>query len=129
MPSGWDVSIKLLYAVDDGSYFTIDDVANGYSFDVIANVEIGEDLNQNVDSFDLSVSVRNLSQSSTLATEKVNGSLTPRGTSFNDEVRVDFDGGWTAEVGDVLQAVASYKVVAGANIAFSTADSNTFVVS
>lgn len=34
-----------------------------------------------------------------------------------------------ASVGDVLQAVASYKVTAGANYDYSTATSVTFVVS
>jgi len=44
---------------------------------------------------------------------------------------VNIPGNWSAnaEVGDVLQAVASYKVTAGVNTDFSSAQSNTFVVS
>ena len=47
------------------------------------------------------------------------------------ELRVDIPAGWEndAEVGDVLQAVASYKITAGAQVDFSTAQSVTFVVS
>jgi len=38
--SGWDIKIKLLYAADKNSFFTIDTICNGESFDVIANVEL-----------------------------------------------------------------------------------------
>jgi hypothetical protein len=128
MPSDWAANIKLLYAVDAGTFFTIDDVAAGTPFDVIANVEIGEDLNENVDNFNLRIGIRNLTQSTTAAIADDNGPLTPADNPFFEERRVSFTN-WTATAGDVLQAVASYKVTAGANSAFSTAQSNTFVVS
>lgn len=130
MPSDFDASIKLLYATDVNTFFTIDDVANGDTFDVIANVEIGEDLNQNVDRFDLRIGIRNLTQSVTVAIANDGDVLFPSNTPFLAERRVNIPAGWgPAEVGDVLQAVASYKVTAGANFDFSTAESNTFVVS
>jgi hypothetical protein len=132
MPSPWDANIKLLYATDLNTFFTIDDVARGDSFDVIANVEIGENLNENVDSFDLRVGIVNLTQSSSVDIQTRSGALTPQNnTPFFDEIRLNIPGNWSAraEVGDVLQAVASYKVTAGANVDFSTALSNTFVVS
>jgi hypothetical protein len=133
MPSDFDANIKLLYAVDaGGGFFTIDDVANGAEFVMVANVEIGADLNQNVDSFDLRVGIRNLTQSVTVATVNDSGTLTPDPTpaAFFDERRVTIPAGWgPAEVGDVLQAVAAYIVTAGANKDFSTAESQTFVVS
>jgi hypothetical protein len=129
MSSDWDASIKLLYATDVGTFFTIDDVSNGTTFDVIANVEIGEDLNQNVDSFVLRVAIVNLTQSSSVFTVDQPGTLSPASNPFFAEERVNIPAGWTAAVGDVLQAVASYKVTAGANTDFSTAQSNTFVVS
>jgi hypothetical protein len=129
MPSPWDASVKLLYAVDAGTFFTIDDVANGDAFDVIANVEIGENLNENVDNFVLRVAVRNLTQSTTVQIVDLPGTLTPaNNTPFTSEERVSFNAPNQA-VGDVLQAVASYRVNAGANSDFSTAESNTFVVS
>jgi hypothetical protein len=132
MPSPWDASIKLLYATDLNTFFTIDDVPRGDSFDVIANVEIGENLNENVDSFDIRIGIVNLTQSSSVAVVADAGALTPQNnTPFSAEIRVNIPGNWSAnaEVGDVLQAVASYKVTAGANVDFSTAQSNTFVVS
>lgn len=131
MPSDFDASIKLLYAVDaGGTFFTIDDVANGAEFVIVANVEIGQDLNQNVDSFDLRVAIRNLTQSVTVATVNDSGALTPAATPFLQERRVTIPAGWApAQVGDVLQAVAAYIVTAGANKDFSTAESQTFVVS
>jgi hypothetical protein len=132
MPSPWDASIKLLYATDLNTFFTIDDVGRGDSFDVIANVEIGENLNENVDRFDIRVGIVNLTQSRAVAAVNQGDTLTPADdTAFFDEIRVNIPGNWSAnaEVGDVLQAVASYKVTAGANIDFSTALSNTFVVS
>ena len=131
MPSDFDASIKLLYAVDaGGAFFTIDDVANGDEFVIVANVEIGQDLNQNVDNFDLRVGIRNLTQSVTVATVNDAGTLTPAATPFLDERRVTIPAGWgPAAVGDVLQAVAGYIVTAGANKDFSTAESQTFVVS
>jgi hypothetical protein len=132
MPSPWDASIKLLYAADPGTFFTVDDVALGDPFDIIANVEIGENLNENVDSFDLRVSVINLTQSKVVAIEDDKGDLTPLDdTPHFDERRVNISPGWQANaaVGDILQAVASYKVTAGSNVDFSTAQSHTFVVS
>jgi hypothetical protein len=129
MSSDWDASIKLLYATDVGTFFTVDDVSNGATFDVIANVEIGENLNENVDSFVLRVGIVNLTQSSSVSIVDQPGTLTPANNPFFAEERVNIPAGWAAAVGDVLQAVASYKVTAGANTDFSTAQSNTFVVS
>jgi hypothetical protein len=129
MPSQNDASIKLLYPVDLGTFFTIDDVANGATFDMIANVEIGEVLNRVVDSFDLRVGIVNLTTSQPVAQVNDAGTLTPTTAAFLDERRVNIPAGWTASQGDVLQAVASYKVTAGADQDFSTAQSVTFVVS
>jgi hypothetical protein len=128
MPSDWDASIKLLYAVDVGGFFTVDDIANGADFDVVANVEIGQDLNQAVTRFDLRVGIVNLTQSSSVKIVDDTGTLNPAAAPFLDERKVRISG-WSAQVGDVLQAVASYKVTAGANTDFSTAVSQTFVVS
>ena len=77
MPGPWDASIKLLYPVDQGLFFTIDDIDNNTPYDVIANVEIGENLNEHVDDFVLRVAVRNLTQSTTVAIETCSGPSTP----------------------------------------------------
>jgi hypothetical protein len=125
----WDASIKLLYPTDENTFFTIDDVENGKAFDVVANVEIGRNLNEAVDSFDLSVSIVNLSQSTLVAKVRDSGPLNPADAPHLDERRVKIPAGWTADIGDVLQAVASYRVTAGVNFDISTAESVTFVVS
>ena len=132
MPSDFDASIKLLYAVDAGVCSSLPSMTwrMAHEFVIVANVEIGADLNQNVDNFDLRVGIRNLTQSVTVATVNDAGTLTPAATPFLDERRVTIPAGWgPAAVGDVLQAVAGYIVTAGANKDFSTAESQTFVVS
>jgi hypothetical protein len=129
MPGPWDASIKLLYPVDQGSFFTIDDIDNNTPYDVIANVEIGENLNENVDDFTLRVAVRNLTQSTTVQIQELKGALTPvDDTTFQAEERVSFNAP-NQTPGDVLQAVASYRVNAGANSDFSSAESVSFTVS
>ena len=128
MPGPWDASIKLLYPVDQGLFFTIDDIDNNTPYDVIANVEIGENLNENVDDFELRVAVRNLTQSSTVAIETLQRALNPTDdTTFRAEERVSFNAP-NQSPGDVLQAVASYRVNAGSNSDFSSAESVTFTV-
>lgn len=132
MPAGvWDANIKLLYAVDDGTFFTTDTVDNTKPFDVVANVEIGARLNENVIRQDLFLAVRNLSQSGTIASATVGGPLAPQvNTDRNEELRANFNppaGGWGND-GDVFEVVASYKVTAGVNTDYSTARSQLFVV-
>ena len=133
MSNDMDANIKLLYPVDKNSFFTIDDVGQGKEFDVIANVEIGEDLNEFVNRHEVRVGIVNLTQSKAVGTPQTRtDNLTPQNnTARLEEVRVAIPSGWDAdaEPGDVLQAIASYKVTAGVNIDQSTAQSVTFVVS
>jgi hypothetical protein len=130
MPGEWDANIKLLYAVDDGLFFTADTVEIGKPFDVIANVEIGENLMESVDSYDLYVSIHNLSQSTTLKQAKLSSALTPQKTTWNAELRVNIDPPFSnpAAEGDVLEAVATFKVTSGVNTDYSTAKSPSFTV-
>ena len=128
MPGPWDASIKLLYPVDQGGFTTIDDLANGSPFDAIANVEIGEDLNENVDDFVLRVAVLNITQSTTIQVEELKGALTPADvTTFTNEERVSLNAP-NQTAGDVLKLVASYRVNAGSNSDTSSAESVTFTV-
>jgi hypothetical protein len=129
MAGPWDAEIKLLYPVDDGTFFTVDSLQSKTAFDAIANVEIGENLNEEVDRHDVWVSVRNLSKSTTIASAHGGGTLVPENNKPRRlEIRIDIPGGWTADVGDVLELLAGYKVTAGANSTFSSAASQTFVV-
>jgi hypothetical protein len=132
MPAGvWDAEIKLLYAVDDGTFFTADTVGSTAPFDVVANVEIGARLNEDVSRQDLFLAVQNLSQSAIKATTTVGGVIAPAvNTDRNEELRADFappGGGWGND-GDVLEVIASYKVTAGVNTDYSTARSQLFIV-
>jgi hypothetical protein len=133
MSNDMDANIKLLYPVDQNSFFTIDDVDRGKEFDVIANVEVGEDLNEVINRHEVRVGIVNLTQSKSVGQpQTLSQPVTPlNNTPLLAELRVPIPGNWDAdaEVGDVLQAVASYKVTAGVNIDFSTSQSVTFVVS
>ena len=131
MSNDWDANIKLLYPTDSGTFFTIDDVAQGATFDVVANVEIGENLNEFIDRFDLRIGIVNLTRAASVVTVADGDVLQPDKGPRLEERRVTVPSGWQnqADPGDVLQAVASYKVTAGVNIDYSTAESVTFVVS
>jgi hypothetical protein len=132
MPNDFDANIKLLYPVDDGQFFTVDDIGRGKEFDVIANVEAGQQLNSVIDRHEVRVGIVNLTQSKPVGVAQTfSENLTPVLAPLLRELRVEIPSGWDAdaEVGDVLQAVASYKVIAGAQVDFSTAQSVTFVVS
>jgi hypothetical protein len=128
MPGPWDASIKLLYPVDQNGFTTIDDLTNGSAFDAIANVEIGEDLNENVDDFVLRVGVLNLTTSQTIQIKEKKGKLTPADdTTFLAEERVSLNPP-AQTPGDVIKLVASYRVNAGSNSDTSSAESVTFTV-
>ena len=131
MPGNQDANIKLLYVVDENSFFTADTVTNGAAFDVIANVEIGKDLMEVVSKENLFVSVVNLSQSTVLQQQSLENVLTPVANPdpLNQELRIKVSGGWTANEGDVLEAIATYKVTAGVYTDYSAARSGTVVVS
>jgi len=125
----WDADIKLLTPVDLNTFFTIDVLELGDSYDVVADVEIGEDLNENVDKFELRVAIINLTTAAQVDLKDVTGTLTPQeDIPFFDRVRVNFGPVKNSSRGDVLQAVASYRVTAGSNFDVSTAQSVTFVV-
>ena len=96
---------------------------------MLANVEIGENLNENVDEFELRVAVLNVTQSTTIQIETLKRALVPADdTTFQAEERVSFNAP-NQTAGDVLQAVASHRVNAGANSDFSSAESVTLTVS
>ena len=129
MANPGDASIKLLYPVDDGTFFTLDVLPLNTDFDVIANVEIGEDLNQNVDEFVLRVAIINMTTASQVDIQEVKRPLVPENnTQFQEEIRVDFGPIKDSASGDVIQAVASYRVIAGATYDISTAQSVSWVV-
>jgi hypothetical protein len=123
-----DAAIKLLYAADDNTLFTADTVQNGSAFDLVADVEIGEQIFRVIDSIDIFASVRNLTRSTSLALTKHENVAPQNNNHDRRQVRLDVNSGWTANEGDVLQAVATLKVTYGANAHYSHTESDTFVV-
>ena len=93
MSGTWDANIMSAYVADTGEPFAVDGVANGEKFDVVANVRIGRNLMQFVDNGELFVSVRNLSRSTTLATQHQEYALTPQKLSLHEAYRVQFASG------------------------------------
>ena len=130
MANSEDASIKLLYAADAGTYFTANTVQVDEAFDLIANIEIGENLFENVDDLDLFVGVRNLTQSTSVTEVAHHEKLIPANNQEERrEVRVNIVPPPAAtKEGDVLQCVATLKITHGANADYSQAMSDTFVV-
>ena len=128
MSGTWDATIVSAYAAESAEPFAIDAIANGEKFDVVANIRIGRNLMQFVDRCELFVSVRNLSRSTTLATQHQEYALTPQKASFNEAFRVQFASGWEAGEGDVLEVLTTFKVTSGINYDYSMARSAPFIV-
>jgi hypothetical protein len=128
VPGAWEAGIKLVYAVDAGRCSAIDTIAHGAAFDVLANVTIGQNLMQVVDSYDLFVSVRDLSRSSTLLSRRKCVQLAPQRAPLKQTLQLSFDPGWEASEGDVLDVMATFKVTAGINTVYSSAGSNNIIV-
>jgi hypothetical protein len=128
MSGTWDATILSAYAAEPGEAYAVDAVGNGEKFDVVANVRIGRNLMQFVDRCELFVSVRNLSGSTTLASQHQQYELTPQKLALNDAFWVQFASGWTAGEGDVLEVLATFKVTSGINYDYSMARSAPFIV-
>jgi hypothetical protein len=132
VPNAQDAVIKLLTPVDDGTNFTIDLLPLAAGYDVVADVEIGATLVQTATQQSLHVAVVNLTTATQVQLKDVTVPIpsTPSGSPFRGTIKVDFDpvSASGAVSGDVLQAVASYKVTANSSTDVSAAQSVTFVV-
>jgi hypothetical protein len=127
MANAWDASIKLVYPADQGTNFTIDVLEPGDPFDVVADVEIGEDLNEFVSEHILRAAVVNLTTATQVAFKEVKLPLVPQNnTQRREQIRAAFAPIAGLNSGDVLQVIASYKVIAGVNVRLSSATSETF---
>jgi hypothetical protein len=124
-----DAAVKLLYAAAQGTDFTVGVLDPGTPFDVLADVEIGENLNENVDEHSIRVSIVNLSSATRIALNEVRAPLKPQNnTPRRERLRVPFGALANADPGDVIQAIGTYKVTAGVNTDVSVAFSETFTV-
>lgn len=130
MPSNqFDANIKLIYITDPSTFFASDTIAVGQPFDVIGNVEVGKELMENVTQHKLFVRIVNRSQARLLLTGDVDQSLKAQDAPFNAELRVSFPGGWSADEGDVIEAIATYRVNTQLYDDYSTLTSLPIVVS
>ncbi|MDP9794304.1 hypothetical protein J2S43_002816 [Catenuloplanes nepalensis] len=130
MSGNQDADIKLLTIVDDGTQFSADTLTNGLPFEVSAQIEIGKDLMRVVTKHELFVTIHNVTQQSVLVPQvRLDLPLTAQdgNTPYVGELRARIDT-WKAEEGDVLRAIATYKVTAGVFRDFSTASSQETVV-
>ncbi|GAA1896208.1 hypothetical protein [Asanoa iriomotensis] len=129
MPNNnWDAAIKQLYPADDGTKNFAEMVSLGKAFDVIASVEIGKNLREFVDGDRLTVTVINHSKMAVVTNRTVARTLVPQSAPLTEDLKVDIDPGWTADEGDVLEAVATYKAQAGIHTDFSSTTSHLFTV-
>jgi hypothetical protein len=128
MSGTWDATILSAYAAEPGGPFAVDAVGNGEQFDVVADVRIGRNLMQFVDRCELFVSVRNLSRSTTMLSQHQQYTLAPQKLALNEAFRTQFASGWTAEEGDVLEVLATFKVTSGINYDYSMVASGPFIV-
>jgi hypothetical protein len=127
MPGQLDANIKLLYAADLNSTATADTVDSTVGFDVLADIELGEFLHGTGGEYSLHVTVRNLSQSSTVfdTTKTV---TVPAGTGTFTTLEKVTVPPFTANSLDLLDAVAVFKFKLGLNTDFSVAFAQPFVV-
>jgi hypothetical protein len=122
-----DATIKLLYPVDNGTFFSLDTVAPNTAFEVVADIEIGSNIMQVVTRHDVRVTVRNLSTGE-VTTESFGELLANSLAPYNAPLKVAFPNGVKGSDGDVLEAVASYRATAGINTDYSTAASGAFIL-
>jgi hypothetical protein len=128
MSGTWDATITLVHAADEEGSFAVAEVGNGAAFGVVAHVRIGKNLMQFVDRCELFVSVRNLSQSSTLLQRRQAYALAPRDAPLSQRLHLKVADGWGANEGDALEVLATFKVTAGVNHDHSIARSAPVVV-
>lgn len=111
MPSNqYDANIKLVYIADQGSFFASDTISVGQPFDVVGNVEVGKELMVNVTRQKLFITILNRSQAKVLATGHYDHPLAASEHPHHEELRVSIAGGWVANEGDVIEAIATYRV-------------------
>ena len=127
MANNYDAEIKNVRAVDSGKESTLDTVANGQDFDVLADIEAGAAINAVAVRDQLFVTVRNLSQFKVVFYVAPARVLTPDGSERRETLRVPVTG-WTAREGDKLDVSVTYRFDAGIFKDHSDKDSDPFIV-
>ncbi|CAM5419338.1 MULTISPECIES: hypothetical protein [Streptomyces] len=118
MAGTWDASVNVLYITEGGGAFTAQKLKIASAFDVVAEVEIGAQLNGFATADRLVVTVTNLTTG--VVTTQVNNraNLIPAGTVRREQIRVPFPA-LVANEGDLLRATCSYRATAGINADYS----------
>ncbi|MEU1253041.1 hypothetical protein ACWHLZ_35445 [Streptomyces chartreusis] len=117
MAGTWDASVNVLYITEDGGAFTAQKLRIATAFDVVAEIEIGAQLNGFVTADRLVVTLTNLT-TGVVTTQVNNRTLAPAGTTRREPIRVDFPA-LVANEGDLLRATCSYRATAGINTDYS----------
>jgi hypothetical protein len=129
MANSYDAVIKLLEPVDVGTNSTIDVLQTADSYEVLADVEVGENLAAFGPDFVLRVAIINLTTSAQVALNHITGTISvAANTTFTADLRVPFGPISGSVTDDVLQAVATFRVYSGTIEDVSSALSDTFVV-
>lgn len=117
MAGTWDASVNVLYMTEGGGAFTAQKLEIATVFDVVAEIEIGAQLNGFATADRLVVTVTNLT-TGVVTTQASNRALTPAGTIRREQIRVAFPA-LVANEGDLLRATCSYRATAGINTDYS----------
>ncbi|MCK9878056.1 hypothetical protein MXD59_20160 [Frankia sp. Ag45/Mut15] len=135
MPGYWDATIKSVYAVEQGTENTLGVVKPGGAYDILADVEVGGGLiSFGGAKYVLTVTVRNQSTYQIVYTDSATGTFPAQGgqqlpPTASQEIRVAVPDTGTANEGDVLDVIATFRLTSGV---FTNATSDTsprFVVS
>jgi hypothetical protein len=128
MPGEYDARFNQLSVVDQGTSFTLDTLASGKDFDVIADIEVGESLNEVISRIQIWVSVGNLTQLIQVQSQVYdNGTPGPAKAPRNERITIPFKALTGVNEGDLLEAVATLKVTAGVLSDISDARSQKFI--
>ncbi|GGN36350.1 hypothetical protein FHR83_006355 [Actinoplanes campanulatus] len=128
-PNAFDAQINSLYPVRKNTDFSISVLDPAKPFDVLADVEIGEGLNEFVDEHLLQVSVVDRSTATRVAFAEFKEPLKPEdNTPRTVRLRVPFGALTSVSSGDVMELVATYTVTAGVNTSVSNEISDTFTI-
>ena len=129
MPTNnWDAVITSLYPVDFNTKTPADTVEAGKEFDIVADIEVGPEINAFAVRDTLSVAVRNLSQSTIAFTKAQTRTLTPAQSRRTEQLTVKVPANWPVNSGDLLEIVATYRFEAGVYTDHSSLRSATFIV-
>ncbi|GGN28629.1 hypothetical protein [Streptomyces fuscichromogenes] len=129
MPEEYNARIKALSVVRKGTSFTVDVLGVNDDFDVVADIEVGASFNAVSSRIQVWASVGNQTQLVQVQVQGYDQPAIPVNGTRAEPIRIPFNALDATKVteGDLLQAVATLKVIAGALSDVSHARSEPFV--